>query len=663
MADVEKRVRPEEEAAEQGELVGPLPPPASEDGADGDGGELVGPQLPKQKKRKVLQFEQQYLATLPCAQMYERSYMHRDTVTHVLVTPSDFIITASVDGCLKFWKKQIEGIEFVKVYRAHVGAVDGLACSCDGSLLASLSRDQTVKVYDVLNFDMIVMLRTPYVPGCCEWICKRGEAAGRLAITDFNSGDIRVYDTRSGCNDPQETLQVHRAPVTAMRYNPVFDTVISADSNGFLEYWSGSSYQAPAPPTVSFTMKLDTDLFELVKAKTSAHCLEVSKDGQQFVAVCADKRLRVFRFQQGKLRRVYNETQEATNELQKSGAEAFVLEDIDFGRRLAVEKELAMAEGAPAPNAVFDDSGNFLIYPSLLGIKVVNLVTNQCCKVLGKVENTERFLRVALYQGKKNKLKMPTPELVDKMAPPDPTLIACAFKRQRLYLFSRREPKDIEEGQDASGAAAAAAGKCPASHQAAAPLNMSRARDVFNEKPSLEDMMAAEGEAGGPLVLPRGVIIHTTKGDITIKLFPDECPRTVENFTTHAKNGYYDGLLFHRVVKGFMIQTGDPLGDGTGGESIWGGEFEDEFNKTLRHDRPGILSMANCGPNTNGSQFFITTTPCSWLDNKHTVFGRVTKGMDVVQAIEKAKVDKKTDKPFEDIKMSNFTLLDTIMER
>ncbi|KAJ9519185.1 hypothetical protein QJQ45_007742 [Haematococcus lacustris] len=627
MADVEKRVRPEEEAAEHEELVGPLPPPASEDGADGDGGELVGPQLPKQKKRKV--------------------------------TPSDFIITASVDGCLKFWKKQIEGIEFVKVYRAHVGAVDGesylardpaqpspaqpspalprpappglaqpashyttppwqpatgclnvmacagLACSCDGSLLASLSRDQTVKVYDVLNFDMIVMLRTPYVPGCCEWICKRGEAAGRLAITDFNSGDIRVYDTRSGCNDPQETLQVHRAPVTAMRYNPVFDTVISADSNGFLEYWSGSSYQAPAPPTVSFTMKLDTDLFELVKAKTSAHCLEVSKDGQQFVAVCADKRLRVFRFQQGKLRRVYNETQEATNELQKSGAEAFVLEDIDFGRRLAVEKELAMAEGAPAPNAVFDDSGNFLIYPSLLGIKVVNLVTNQCCKVLGKVENTERFLRVALYQGKKNKLKMPTPELVDKMAPPDPTLIACAFKRQRLYLFS-------------------------SSHV---------------------------------LLIHTMVPCHGEQGDITIKLFPDECPRTVENFTTHAKNGYYDGLLFHRVVKGFMIQTGDPLGDGTGGESIWGGEFEDEFNKTLRHDRPGILSMANCGPNTNGSQFFITTTPCSWLDNKHTVFGRVTKGMDVVQAIEKAKVDKKTDKPFEDIKMSNFTLLDTIMER
>ena len=123
-------------------------------------------------------------------------------------------------------------------------------------------------------------------------------------------------------------------------------------------------------------------------------------------------------------------------------------------------------------------------------------------------------------------------------------------------------------------------------------------------------------------------------GDIHIRLFPDDTPKTVENFVVHSKNGYYNNLIFHRVIKGFMVQTGCPKGDGTGGESIWDFEFEDEFHPQLRHDKPFTVSMANAGPNTNGSQFFVTTVPCSWLNDKHTVFGRVFKGMDVVQDIE-----------------------------
>jgi len=138
-------------------------------------------------------------------------------------------------------------------------------------------------------------------------------------------------------------------------------------------------------------------------------------------------------------------------------------------------------------------------------------------------------------------------------------------------------------------------------------------------------------------------VLKTNKGDITINLFPNHAPETVENFVGLAegtksykadggKTGgpYYDGLAFHRVIEGFMIQGGCPLGTGTGGPGF---RFEDEFSPQARHSRAGILSMANAGPGTNGSQFFITHVPCPWLDGKHAVFGEVTKGQDVVDKI------------------------------
>lgn len=172
-------------------------------------------------------------------------------------------------------------------------------------------------------------------------------------------------------------------------------------------------------------------------------------------------------------------------------------------------------------------------------------------------------------------------------------------------------------------------------------------------------------------------VMHTNMGDIAIRLFPDHAPKAVENFVTHAKNGYYDGIVFHRVIKDFMIQGGDPTATGCGGESIWGHNFKDEFTPEL-HNLRGALSMANAGPGTNGSQFFIVQassvhpnflsqmkelpdyfpaeaveayaevggTP--HLDYHHTVFGQVYEGMDVVDAIASVATNR-SDKPLEDV--------------
>lgn len=148
--------------------------------------------------------------------------------------------------------------------------------------------------------------------------------------------------------------------------------------------------------------------------------------------------------------------------------------------------------------------------------------------------------------------------------------------------------------------------------------------------------------------------IETTLGVIEVELYADKAPKTVENFTTLADKGFYNGIIFHRVIPNFMVQTGDPTGTGMGGP---GYKFKDEFNKTLRHDKPGVLSMANSGPNTNGSQFFITVVPTPWLDDRHSVFGQVTAGMDVVTKIVSVPRDR-NDKPLQEIKMEKVTILD-----
>ncbi|KAJ8301230.1 hypothetical protein KUTeg_020217 [Tegillarca granosa] len=150
---------------------------------------------------------------------------------------------------------------------------------------------------------------------------------------------------------------------------------------------------------------------------------------------------------------------------------------------------------------------------------------------------------------------------------------------------------------------------------------------------------------------PATVTVDTTMGSIVLELYWKHAPNTCRNFAELARRGYYNGVKFHRIIKDFMIQGGDPTGTGRGGASIYGKEFDDEINDELKHTGAGILSMANSGPNTNGSQFFITLAPTQWLDGKHTIFGRVQSGMQVVHRIGLVETDN-GDKPVDDIKIT-----------
>jgi len=556
--------------------------------------------------------------------------MHRDNINFVLVTKTDFVITCSNDGHVKFWKKIGEGIEFIKHFRAHLFPITSLTVNVMGTLACTSSTDKNVKVFDVINFDMINMIKLDFTPSCTCWIYKAGDTIPCLAVGDADSPKISIYDGQ-GTNTPLHIIdKMHSKPVTVITFNAHFETVISVDKAGILEYWQGHRYNFKFPEKiVKYESKLDTGLFEFAKNKTEVTGLAVTNDGTKFATISTDRKVRVFKFLTGKLIRVYDECLANFAEAQQSN---HAIPNMEFSRRMNNEKDIEKTESLVYSNITFDQSGHFILYSTMIGIKIVNIETNKCTKVLGKGDNL-RPLNIALFQGKIRRsnaaVTFEQEASIDTSSSSisDPTLFCTAFKKQRFYLYSRRLPSDVQEVD----------------------------RDVFNEQPSKEDILAVTENHTVQKIFEKA-IIHTTLGDIFMKLFGKECSKTVENFCVHSKNGYYNGHIFHRVIKGFMVQTGDPTGSGSGGQSIWGHEFKDEFVQTLKHDRPYTVSMANAGPNTNGSQFFITVCNTPWLDNKHTIFGRVYKGMEVVQNISNVKTNPKTDKPYDEIKIISVTL-------
>jgi len=547
----------------------------------------------------------------------------------VTITPhTDFLITSSLDGVVKFWKKMTMGVEFVKEFRVHDGEIRGASASADGRSFATAGADNTVKIFDVITFDLLAMLTLQFTPRCVCWVYGRGASLPLLAVTDESSNTILIFDGRGEDNEPLYTLtSIHKKPVIAIAYNHAYDCVVSADEAGMIEYWRPSD--GFEKPDNVFELKSSTNLFEFKKNKSIPSSLSISPSGHQFAAFSfPDRQVRIFDFPSGKLYRTYDESLATITDMQQAGTAIQRLDEVEFGRRLAVERELQNPVTQHKVNVVFDESGHFILYGSLLGIKCINTFTNRVVKVFGR-EEPFRALNLALYQGQSQKKGIVTVSMAASANPllqeaeeRDSMLVSTGFAKVRFYLFTNAT--DISKSS----------------------------RDIQNEKPR-QTADRSEVAQSKPAESGMSAILHTTMGDIHLRLFPSVAPRAVENFVTHARNGYYNNTIFHRVIRKFMIQGGDPNGDGTGGESIWGGEFDDEFS-SLKHDKPYTLSMANAGPNTNGSQFFVTTEKASWLDGKHTIFGRAVQGLDVIHKIENVKVYK--EKPEEDVKIVSISV-------
>ncbi|KAK3310351.1 uncharacterized protein B0T15DRAFT_518259 [Chaetomium strumarium] len=602
---------------------------AGDDGSDSSSDDDMGPQLPSaapKKKRRILPYEKLYISALPKSTRYSKSLMHKEQLAFVTMTPlTEFLITTSVDGIVKFWKKIADGIEFVKEFKAHQGEIRSVSCSQDGRSFATAGADKTVKLFDVVTFDLLTVLQLDYVPRCICWVHKKGSSLPLLAVSDTDAKPaIRIYDGRGENQQPIHTITgLHRSPVSLMVFNDHYECVISVDEGGMIEYWQpGGSYEKPDNV---FKYKSSTNLFEFKKAKSVPATLTLSPDGKRFATMSfPDRKIRIFDFASAQLQRTYDESLQVIEDMQQAGTALQKLDAVEFGRRLAQEREIESPSLRDKFNVVFDESGHFILYGSYLGVKVLNTYTNQVVRVYGREEGF-RPLALALYQGQPQKKGVTTVAMAASSNPllqesetRDPILVATGLGKVRFYMFTNEE--EISKSS----------------------------RDVQNEKPTVLGQKKVEekrkAETG------TAAIIHTTYGDIHIRLFPDAAPKAVENFVTHSRRGYYNNTIFHRVIRKFMIQGGDPLGDGTGGESIWGKDFEDEFS-SLKHDKPYTVSMANAGPNTNGSQFFITTEKTPWLDNKHTIFGRAVQGLDVIHRIENVKTYK--EKPVEDIKILN----------
>ncbi|BFZ57810.1 Peptidyl-prolyl cis-trans isomerase cyp15 [Savitreella phatthalungensis] len=593
----------------------------------------------RRKRRKIIPNERLFLSNLPSSTQYAQSLLHRAPVSHITVAARPAVVyTASTDGTLKCWKHDVDSFDLLRQFRPHSSSINELVTSPDEKLVAVSSKgDKALAVFDNDTFDQTITLELDFVPGKVCWVRTPQDSASLLAVADADSPRVDILDPYAAATAAIFSYaDIHSAPLTSLAYNPKYNCVISADEKGNIEYWQvNASHTRPAEV---FRTKSSTDLYEFRKAKSHVVTVAISPKSEHFATLSKpDRQICLFAFKSGKLIRKYDESLSFAEDLHAKRKAPIELEDLEFGRRLVRERTLDAEGHHSAESLLFDESGLFLIYPSIFGIKVVNTYSNVCVKVYGASERM-RFSNLALYQGAPRQGAITSIDralsanaLLQKASERKPILVASAVDSARFCLFSNAEPgNDRDEKQAEHGLA------------------------HITDGPNTTSLDSAAVAKSRPLGAAFATL-HTSLGDIRLEFYSEKAPKAVENFVTLVERGYYDGTIFHRVIPGFMIQAGDPEGDGTGGQSCWGGYFEDELDSSLCHDAPFMLSMANAGPDTNGSQFFITTASAKHLDGKHTIFGRATAGTDVIKAIEAVRTDKR-DRPLQEIQIRSTSL-------
>ncbi|OHT01347.1 Peptidyl-prolyl cis-trans isomerase cyp15 [Tritrichomonas foetus] len=543
-----------------------------------------------------------FVNRLPSSEMYYRSYMHKDTVQFVASSPqNNFFLSMSVDGVLKFWHKpeKENELDFVKKISTKDGTFFSYSISYDGKYIATGSKNGRVCIFDIPSFDLINRFdfKIPDAVTVC-FFHDNGIPIYQLGIAFSSKPEIIIIDILDLVDEnnsiPKTLSTIPRTsskPIVVMNFILQKNCAITVDADGAIEFFKSDG----TTPEFDFQSTFETDLYSLAADDLRAVSIAVAKPGNYFAICCNNWSVKIFETKTCKIVRTLVETNE----------NAYGLDQDDFDSRVLSERQFRVVNSYFCVD--FDDSGTIISFPTQFGIKFISVETGDLLRIIGRVEKHERFNSVALMPDEKS-----------------PAAILTSFDKLRFYLFTNKPPESSK-------------------------------RDVLNEKSNEKTVKTVKIRRTTLAKLPTVAILHTTFGSIKFEMYPDECPKTVENFVTHAKRGYYDNIRFHRVIRNFCVQTGDPTGSGIGGESIWGKTFEDEILPDGHtFDEPFMVGMANSGKNTNASQFFITTASAKNLNGLHTCWGKVIDGFDTIRRMELVKVDIHHH-PWDEIKLVNIT--------